>query len=63
MLDSINVFKIDISTIAAKSKLSQARDSVDFDGVSDAMRKLGKVALSVAMERIAGDRKSNGSGR
>jgi predicted FMN-binding regulatory protein PaiB len=62
MLDNIVAFRIDIATITAKSKLSQNRDAVDFDSVSDAMRRLGKDGLSAAMARITDTRKSGGSG-
>ena len=62
MLDNIVAFRIDIESISAKSKLSQNRDAVDFDGVSDAMRRLGKDGLSAAMDRFADARKSDGSG-
>ncbi|MAK17989.1 MAG: transcriptional regulator [SAR116 cluster bacterium] len=62
MLDNIVAFRIDIESISAKSKLSQNRDAVDFDSVSDAMRRLGKDSLSAEMDRIADTRKSGGSG-
>ena len=62
MLDNIVAFRIDIESISAKSKLSQNRDAVDFESVSDAMRRLGKDSLSAEMDRIADTRKSGGSG-
>ena len=55
MLDNIVAFSIDIDSISAKSKLSQNRDLVDFDGVVREMEMTGRKTLSASMKRLRGD--------
>ena len=44
-----------IENISAKSKLSQNRDPVDFDGVSREMEMTGRKTLSAGMKRLRGN--------
>jgi transcriptional regulator len=52
MLDSIVAFKIDISKVTGKSKLSQNREKQDFDNVANILEKNGKHTLSKRMKKI-----------
>lgn len=49
MLDNIVAFRIDISRVLGKSKLSQNRESQDYDHVADQLEANGKHKLSQAM--------------
>ncbi|MEC8641313.1 MAG: hypothetical protein VXZ67_00265 [Pseudomonadota bacterium] len=44
-----------LKNISAKSKLSQNRDPVDFDGVSREMEMTGRKTLSAGMKRLRGN--------
>ena len=50
MLDNIVAFTFEVETIVAKSKLSQNRESEDFDSVKASMEENGMVYLANAME-------------
>jgi transcriptional regulator len=51
MLDSIVAFKIDVSRVLAKSKLSQNREEVDYQGTISGLRTTGQEALAERMEQ------------
>ena len=50
MLDNIVAFTFEVETTVAKSKLSQNRESEDFDSVKASMEENGMVHLANAME-------------
>ena len=50
MLDNIVAFTFEVETIVAKSKLSQNRESEDFEAVKASMEENGMVHLTNAME-------------
>ena len=51
MLDNIVAFKIDVSKVLGKSKLSQNKEAEDFDNVADMFEANGKYVLSEGMKR------------
>lgn len=57
MLDSIVAFRIDVTRTLAKSKLSQNRDAVDFDGAISGLRASGQdgIAGKMATRRAPSD--------
>lgn len=55
MLEGIVAFRIAIRRVLAKSKLSQNRESVDYDAVAQDLEKRGHTALSSRMQRAIAD--------
>lgn len=51
-LHKIVVFEIEITKIEAKSKLSQNRESQDFQAVIEALKQRGKVAVATRMQNL-----------
>lgn len=51
ILDGIVAFKIDVSRVLAKSKLSQNRADVDYQGTISGLRTTGYEALAERMEQ------------
>lgn len=56
MIDNIVAFKIDISRILGKSKLSQNRDTQDFHQVTKVLSENGEARLAMRMEKIGAGR-------
>ena len=52
MLENIVGFRINITQISAKSKLSQNRAAEDFKSVANKLEAAGKKALSARMKAI-----------
>ncbi|WEK05892.1 MAG: FMN-binding negative transcriptional regulator [Candidatus Devosia phytovorans] len=56
MLEKIVAFDIQVTRIIAKSKLSQNRETADFEGAVDGIRGYGNEALATSMARRAVER-------
>lgn len=52
MLDNIVAFEIGVDRVLAKSKLSQNRETEDFDGAVDGLVKAGRGELGAAMKAL-----------
>lgn len=55
MLGGIVAFRIAVTRILAKSKLSQNRDARDYQGVVDGLRSCGKAAMAERMAALSTD--------
>ncbi|MCR6635394.1 hypothetical protein [Devosia sp.] len=54
MLGKIVAFRIAVARTVAKSKLSQNRDSRDFEGAVDGLKSSGQEALATRMAALPG---------
>ena len=52
MLNAIVGFEIAVSRVTAKSKLSQNRESIDFDSVTRALDKAGRTGIATVMKAL-----------
>jgi len=53
LVENIVAFTIRVEKISAKSKLSQNRETIDFNNIVKVMEEIGKTELSESMKRLA----------
>ena len=55
-LENIIAFRIEITKILGKSKVSQNRETIDFDNVASVLTEQGSTHMSARMNRIRENR-------
>jgi transcriptional regulator len=56
LLENIIVFRIEITKILGKSKVSQNREIIDFDNVANVLAEQGSTYMSARMDQIRENR-------
>ena len=56
LLENIIAFRIEITKILGKSKVSQNREAIDFDNVASVLAEQGSAHISARMNRIRENR-------